>query len=142
VGRLDYDTAGLLLLTNDGELAHVLTHPSFGVDKTYRAVVEGALTPEEIGVLRGGVRIEGGRAVPARVRVIASGRGSTVVDVTIHEGRNRQLRRMFDALHRPVRSLIRLRFGPLSLGDLPVGNWREATPREISALRRAGSCET
>ena len=110
VGRLDFDTSGELLMTDDGDLAYVLTHPKF----------------------------EGERSQPAKLRVVRTSGLSSEVDLTIHEGKNRQVRRMFEATGHEVLSLVRLRFGPLSLGDLPVGHWREATPREISALRRVG----
>jgi len=137
VGRLDYDTAGVLLMTNDGDLANRLLHPRFGVDKTYRATIAGRLTPEDVKRLHDGVALEDGEhAAGARLRVVAVRAGSSVVDITVHEGRNRQVRRMFEALGHPVRDLVRLRFGPVSLGDLPVGHTRSLTPKELSALRR------
>jgi len=135
VGRLDYDTSGVLLLTDDGALAHVLTHPRFGVEKTYRATVRGRLTPEQVATLQSGVRLDDGRAEPAQLRVVATNRERSVIDLTIHEGRNRQVRRMFEELDRPVLELTRLRFGPIGLGDLVPGAIREATARERSALR-------
>lgn len=135
VGRLDYDTSGVLLLTNDGDLAHVLTHPRFGVEKTYRALVQGRLAGDDMKRFLDGIRLDDGRSRPAKIRVVRSGPAASEVDVTIHEGRNRQVRRMFEATDHPVLSLVRLRFGPLSLGDLPVGHWRDATERELSALR-------
>ncbi len=124
VGRLDYDTSGVLLLTNDGELAHVLTHPRFGVEKTYRAVVKGQLS--QLDVLR---------ASGAGVKVVASPGDRTVLDITIHEGRNRQVRRMLEAVGHPVRELRRLRFGPIALGTLAPGRTRPATARELARLR-------
>lgn len=136
VGRLDYDTSGVLLLTNDGELANVLTHPKFGMEKTYRAVVKGRLMPEDIGKLRGGVMLDEFRAGGAQVRVVATRREDSVLDITIHEGKNRQVRRMFDAVGHPVTALARLRFGPLKLGDLPPGHSRPLTPKEVAQLRR------
>ncbi len=135
VGRLDYDTSGVLLLTNDGELAHILTHPRFGVEKTYRAVVRGRLGPQDVQRFLSGMALADGRAEPARVRVVRSGAAASELDVTIHEGRNRQVRRMFEATAHPVVSLMRLRFGPLTLGDLPPGHWRDVTERELAALR-------
>ena len=135
VGRLDYDTAGVLLLTDDGSLAHVLTHPRYGVQKTYRATVRGRLTPDQVAALQSGLRLDDGRAEPAQVRVIATNRERSVIDVTIHEGRNRQVRRMFEELDRPVLALTRLRFGPIALGDLVPGAIRDATTREVAALR-------
>jgi 23S rRNA pseudouridine2605 synthase len=139
VGRLDYDTSGVLLMTNDGELAHVLTHPRFGVEKTYRAVVQGRLQGEDMKRFLDGMKLNDGRSEPAKVRVVRAGPAASEVDVTIHEGRNRQVRRMFEATAHPVISLVRLRFGPLSLGDLRPGTWREATDKELGALRGISS---
>jgi 23S rRNA pseudouridine2605 synthase len=135
VGRLDYDTEGLLLLTNDGDLAHRLTHPKHGVDKMYRAVVRGRLTSGEVALIRAGVRLEDGVAAPAQLRMVAARAGLSELDLTIHEGRNREVRRMFEALGHPVVSLTRLRFGPLRLGDLAPGAVRGPSARELSALR-------
>jgi len=135
VGRLDYDTAGVLLLTDDGALAHVLTHPRFGVEKTYRATLRGRLTNDQVAALQRGMKLDDGPAQPARLRVVAARRDTSSVDVTIHEGRNRQVRRMFEELGHPVIGLMRLRFGPIGLGTLAPGEIREATSREISALR-------
>jgi 23S rRNA pseudouridine2605 synthase len=135
VGRLDYDTAGVLLLTDDGALAHVLTHPRFGVEKTYRATVRGRLTSEHVAGLQRGVKLDDGTAQSAGLRVIAVRRDTSTVDLTIHEGRNRQVRRMFEELGHPVVGLTRLRFGPIALGTLAPGEIRDATARETAALR-------
>lgn len=135
VGRLDYDTSGVLLFTNDGELANVLTHPRFGVEKTYRAVVKGRLLPEEIRRLQSGVLVEEFRAQGAQVKVVAIRRETSVLDISIHEGKNRQVRRMFEAVGHPVVALARLRFGPLRLGDLPPGQTRPLTEKELAQLR-------
>jgi 23S rRNA pseudouridine2605 synthase len=136
VGRLDYDTSGVLLLTDDGEAANVLTHPRFGVEKTYRATLRGRLEPGAVEQILRGVRLDEGRTAPAQIRVVAVRRDVSVVDVTIHEGRNRQVRRMFETVEHPVVALTRLRFGPVSLGDLSVGEVRPVTERELAALRR------
>ena len=141
VGRLDYDTAGVLLMTNDGYLAYRLLHPRFGVEKTYRATIAGRLSPEDVKFLHEGVEYRGERAAGAKVRVVAVRAQASVVDITIHEGRNRQVRAMFEALGHPVQSLVRLRFGPIALGDLPVGHTRALAPKELSALRRVGGGE-
>jgi len=143
VGRLDYDTSGVLLMTSDGELAHVLTHPRFGVEKTYRALISGRLDAQDVRRLLDGLRLDDGVAAPAKIRVVRTAATASELDITIHEGRNRQVRRMLEATEHRVLSLVRLRFGPLSLGDLRVGHWREVTPRELSALRalRAGAKE-
>jgi pseudouridine synthase len=138
VGRLDYDTSGVLLFTNDGELANVLTHPRFGVDKTYRAVVKGRLMPEEVRRLQSGVMLEEFRAAGAQLKVVATRRDTSVIDMTVHEGKNRQVRRMFDAVGHPVVALARLRFGRIRLGDLPPGQSRPLTEKErawIASLR-------
>jgi 23S rRNA pseudouridine2605 synthase len=135
VGRLDYDTAGVLLLTDDGELAHVLTHPRYGVEKTYRATIRGRLEPDQVKALREGVRLDDGTAAPAGLHVISTRRLQAVVDITIHEGKNRQVRRMFETLGHPVDALTRLRFGPIALGDLPPGRTRPATDKEVRALQ-------
>jgi len=136
VGRLDYGTSGVLLLTDDGELAHRLLHPRFGVDKTYRVAIAGRLSPEDVYRLTSGVMLPEFRAAGAKVRVVAVRRDSSVVDVTINEGRNRQVRRMFEALEHRVLTLTRIRFGPLKLGGLPAGRLRELTAKERAALER------
>ena len=136
VGRLDYDTSGVLLLTDDGDTANVLTHPRFGVEKTYRATLRGRLEPGAVERIARGVRLEEGRAAPAQLRVVATRRDLSLVDITLHEGRNRQVRRMFEGVDHPVVALTRLRFGPIALGELAPGAVRPVTDRERSALRR------
>ena len=138
VGRLDYDSEGLLLLTNDGELAQRLTHPSCEVDKVYLARVTGNPSNEAIDKLRRGVFMEGDerRTYPASVRVVRDESLYSDIVVSIHEGRNRQVRRMFDAVGHKVLLLRRIRFGTLELGDLRRGEWRELTQEEIEALHR------
>jgi 23S rRNA pseudouridine2605 synthase len=136
VGRLDADTTGLILLTNDGELAHRLTHPSFEVPKTYVATVANAPVREgAIRALRGGVELEDGPSAPARVRRLAP----DTLEITIHEGRKRQVRRMCEAVGHRVRRLERVRFGPLELGDLKPGAHRSLSEAELDALASAGS---
>jgi 23S rRNA pseudouridine2605 synthase len=134
VGRLDIDTTGLILLTNDGELAHRLTHPRFEVDKVYRAVVANAPVRERaLRRLRAGVELEDGRTAPARVRRLRH----DALELTIHEGRKRQVRRMCEAVGHPVRHLERIRFGPLELGALGPGQSRRLTAAEVQALAGA-----
>jgi 23S rRNA pseudouridine2605 synthase len=134
VGRLDADTTGLILLTNDGELAHRLTHPRFEVEKTYRARVGGGpVTEKALRALRAGVRLDDGPTAPARVRRL----DPHTLDITIHEGRKRQVRRMCEAIGHPVRELVRVRFGPLELGDLRAGRARRLTAAELRALAAA-----
>jgi 23S rRNA pseudouridine2605 synthase len=131
VGRLDIDTTGLILLTNQGELAHRLTHPRFEVEKTYRALVGGpAVEDRALRALREGVELEDGRSAPARVRRVAA----DTIEITIHEGRKRQVKRMCEAVGHPVKRLERIRFGPLELGDLPRGRWRRLTDTEVEKL--------
>ena len=133
VGRLDADTEGLLLLTNDGELAHRLTHPSFGVDKEYLAEVDGVLKPGELRALRSGVELDDGKTAPAKVVQVSPG----VLRVTIHEGRNRQVRRMCEAVGHPVRRLIRTRIGPIADRRLKAGEWRLLSRAELQTLAQA-----
>jgi 23S rRNA pseudouridine2605 synthase len=136
VGRLDYATSGALLLTDDGELAHSLLHPRFGVEKTYRAAIAGRLSADDVRRLNRGVPLDEFRAAGAQVRVVAARRRGSVVDITLHEGRNRQVRRMFEVLGHPVLTLARTRFGPLRLGELAAGSSRPLTARERAALER------
>jgi len=133
VGRLDADTTGLILLTDDGELAHKLTHPSFEVPRTYHAKVRHAPVREEaLARLRAGVELDDGKTAPARVKRLGPDR----LEITIHEGRKRQVRRMCEAVGHPVVALERVRFGPLWLGKLEEGRYRRLTAAEIDKLRR------
>jgi 23S rRNA pseudouridine2605 synthase len=138
VGRLDMDSEGLLVLTNDGELTHRLTHPSFGVAKEYLVQVEGEPDPGEVRRLRQGVDLEDGRSAPARVSVVAPG----LLRVVIHEGRNRQVRRMCDAVGHPVVRLIRTRVGPISDPSLAPGAYRALGLDEVRALAAAAAPAT
>jgi len=135
VGRLDYDSEGLLLLTNDGALTERLLHPSHQVDKTYLARVTGEVTMDEVRLLRQGVMLDDHKTSPAKVRVLKMETFATQMLVTIHEGRNRQVRRMFEAVGHQVLQLRRVKFGPLELGDLKRGQWRELTAEEIRSLQ-------
>lgn len=135
VGRLDFDSEGLLLLTNDGDLAQRLLHPSREVDKTYLARVNGDVPLDAIRRLRAGVPLDGRLTARAEVRAIRRTGVETVLLVTIHEGRNRQVRRMFDAVGHTVLMLRRVQFGPLSLGGLKRGAWRELSDEEVTALK-------
>jgi len=137
VGRLDQDSEGLLLLTNDGDLAFALTHPSRGVEKAYRVWVRGRVAPQAVQALRHGVRLEDGWTAPARVRVVWTGPNRSVLELVLHEGRKRQVRRMCLAVGHPVLRLVRTRIGPLSLRDLAPGQWRYLSPEEVRRLRQA-----
>ncbi len=137
VGRLDVDSEGLLLLTNDGELAHALMHPRHGVEKEYVVEVEGCISPVAVRHLREGVALEEGRTRPAAVRVVQRGRDRTVLAITLREGRKRQIRRMCCTVGYPVVRLVRVRIGPLRLGGLAPGALRCLKDTEVAALRRA-----
>ncbi len=135
VGRLDIMTEGLLVLTNDGELTHQLTHPSFGVTKEYVVEVEGQLSREAVGRLRRGVELDDGMTARAQVTSL----GPNALRITIHEGRNRQVRRMCEAVGTPVRRLVRTRIGPVSDRSLAPGHWRHLTTPEVRSLWAAAS---
>lgn len=141
VGRLDYDTEGLLILTNDGDLAAALTHPRHGVERTYEARVAGMPDEDALSRLRRGVPLDGHRTEPARAEVLNPGRSDTdaVVRLVITEGRNRQVRRMLEAVGHPVDRLARTRIGPIADPALRPGYWRELTPGEVASLKRHAS---
>lgn len=142
VGRLDAETSGLLVLTNDGELAHVLAHPSFGVTKVYIAKVRGSVTPQTIGRLTRGVDLEDGPIAADKARLLDKSRDTSLVELTLHSGRNRIVRRMMAEVGHPVVELVRRQFGPLHLGSLPVGRARELTTVERGALLTLSRKET
>ena len=144
VGRLDLDTSGLIVLTNDGELAHRLMHPSYGVFKTYRALVHGSVGGKALSRLESGVMLEDGKTAPAEVRrngfvqrvIEQKTTRLELIEITIHEGKNRQVRRMFEAIGSPVVELERIAFGPLrSAKQLPPGNYRALSQEEVKKLR-------
>jgi 23S rRNA pseudouridine2605 synthase len=136
VGRLDIDSSGLILMTNDGELAYRLTHPKFEVEKTYRAVVaRPPVRDRALRSLRAGVQLEDGLTSPARVRRLAA----DTIEITIHEGRNRQIKRMCEHVGHRVRQLERVQFGPLALGELKPGAYRRLAEAELQALQEAGA---
>jgi len=139
VGRLDYDTEGLLVLTNDGDLTQLLTHPSFGVVKTYLAEVDGDPAPVVVRRLREGVELDDGLTAPARVKVVQRRGDTAAIEIGIHEGRNRQVRRMCDAVGHPVRRLVRTRIGPLSDRQLRPGEWRLLSRGEVRRLYEAAT---
>ncbi len=134
VGRLDLDTEGLLILTNDGDLAHAISHPSHEIEKEYEAFVSRVPDARAITALENGVRIEGHWTAPARVLEVREIPGGANVRIVIHEGKKRQVRRMFEAVGHEVLRLRRVRIAGVSLGDLAPGDWRELTPEEIQAL--------
>jgi 23S rRNA pseudouridine2605 synthase len=140
VGRLDYDTSGLLVLTNDGEFANLLMHPKNEIDKVYVAKVKGIPSKENLRKLEKGIRLEDGKTAPARVKLLSADnkKQSAIVEITIHEGRNRQVRRMFEAIGHDVLKLKRERYGFLTLNGLKTGDARELTPHEVKQLRALG----
>ena len=136
VGRLDADTTGALLLTNDGDLAHRLAHPRYGVPKVYEVEVAGSPSPQDLAALREGVELDDGRTAPAAVEVIERGTRTTRLELTLHEGRKHQVKRMCEAVGHAVRRLHRTRYAGLGLDGLAPGEWRELTPGEVGAVRR------
>lgn len=141
VGRLDAESRGLLLLTNDGELTHQLTHPRYGVSKTYRAIVDGFVRPEELRQLEGGIWLadpksgKGFKTGRSHIRVVKRVRDKSVLEITLREGRNRQVRRMLARIGHKVRELTRIRIGPLTLDGLEPGQFRPLSPREVRELK-------
>ncbi|WHY80160.1 pseudouridine synthase [Neobacillus sp. WH10] len=137
VGRLDYDTSGLLLLTNDGEFANLLMHPKNEIDKVYVAKTKGIPLRENLRKLEKGIRLEDGKTAPAKVKLLSvdKKKQTAIVEITIHEGRNRQVRRMFDAIGNEVLKLKREQYGFLTLNGLKTGEARELTPHEVKQLR-------
>jgi len=134
VGRLDADTTGALLLTNDGPLAHRLMHPRYQVDKVYEAEVEGEPTDETLGLLTDGIELDDGRTAPARARRL----GPSLIELTIHEGKKHQVKRMLQAVGHRVQRLHRKAYAGLTLDGLAPGEWRELTPNEVTKLRSPG----
>jgi 23S rRNA pseudouridine2605 synthase len=137
VGRLDMDSEGAVLLTNDGELAQRLTHPSFGVPKTYLVEASGSVKEKSLRALARGVELDDGVTAPAEVRLVEKNPNGTLIEMSITEGRNRQIRRMFDAVGHPVRRLVRTAIGPLMLGRLKPATYRKLRPDEVMSLYRA-----
>ena len=136
VGRLDYDTRGLLLLTNDGDFTYKVTHPKFQMNKTYVVTVKGGITVKGLNALRNGVLIDDFKTSPAEVEILSAEKGVTVLKITIHEGKNRQVRKMMEAVGCKVSELNRISVGNVELGNLPLGRWRYLTAHEISCLTR------
>ncbi|MDF2902511.1 MAG: pseudouridine synthase [Bacillus sp. (in: firmicutes)] len=137
VGRLDYDTSGVLLLTNDGEFANLLMHPRNEIEKVYVAKIKGVPSKEKLNILQRGVVLEDGKTAPAKVKMISSDtkKETAIIEISIHEGKNRQVRRMFEAIGHPVLKLKRERYGGINLGGLTAGDVRELTPHEIKQIR-------
>lgn len=134
VGRLDYDTEGLLILTNDGDFANKISHPTFHIEKEYRVTVEGEILESEMAVLRKGVVVDGERLPSSKVKWLSYEKGFTKLSVIIDEGQNRQIRRMFEAIGKNIKLLKRIRIGKVSLGGLKRGEFKELKPLEIALL--------
>ncbi|WP_041556249.1 pseudouridine synthase [Carnobacterium sp. 17-4] len=143
VGRLDYDTTGALMLTNDGELSQLLMHPKYQIDKTYVAKVKGLVDRKALNKLEKGIVIEGKKTAPAKAKILSADRAKdiTMVELTIHEGRNRQVKNMFQAIGHPVEKLKRESYGTLTLDGLQTGEWRELKTFEIYQLRNSATQE-
>lgn len=135
VGRLDYDTSGLLLLTNDGDLTYKLTHPKHDVEKTYIARLYGTPDDMDLQKFRRGVEIDGRRTKPAKIQILEKGERQSTVEIVLHEGRNRQVRKMCEAIRHPVAQLKRVATGDLKMGDLPKGKYRHLTAKEVKYLK-------
>lgn len=138
IGRLDYDTEGLIILTNDGELTYRITHPKHNIDKTYRALVRGRVGQEDIMAFDNGIAIENYMTSPARLEIIREIKGNSMVDITIHEGKNRQVRKMCSTIGHEVIRLKRIKIGDIGLGSLQTGQWRYLTKSEINYLKMLG----
>lgn len=138
VGRLDFDSSGLMLLTNDGELTNMMLHPSFEIEKTYEVTISGQITEEEVATLRKGVVIDGIKTSRAKVTLLRynANKNISFLTVTIHEGRNRQVRKMFETLNYEVTRLNRIKEGPLTLGTLQPGQYRKLKPVEVKSLKK------
>lgn len=134
VGRLDYDTEGLLLMTNDGDFTYRITHPKYHVEKTYIATIKGGMRIADMNKLRKGMRVEDYTTSPAKAEILDAVDGYSYVKITIHEGKNRQVRKMFETLGYTVAALQRISIGQLELGNLPLGRWRHLTSHEINCL--------
>lgn len=138
IGRLDYDTEGLLILTNDGDLTYKITHPKHNIDKTYRAVVKGKIDGGDIDVFRRGIQIDDYVTSPALLKVTGEVKGNSIAEITIHEGKNRQVRKMCSAIGHEVIKLTRIKIGNISLQGLQTGHWRHLHEEEVNYLKGLG----
>ena len=138
VGRLDYDTEGLLILTDDGDLAHALMHPSHEIPKIYLAKIKGVLEDKEVEKLEKGMRLKDGKTAPAVVNKVKKAAENSWIEITVHEGKYHLVRRMLEGVKHPVLKLIRVKYGPVELGDTPLGKYRYLTPQEVKRLKEMG----
>ena len=137
VGRLDQDTTGLLIISNDGELVYRLTHPKFGIKKVYRVCIEGTIAPEKVRELEKGILLEGRRTFPCKIEIVTRQKDITRLQLQLTEGRKRQLKKMFARVDHPVLEIHRIAFGPLKLAGLKIGEWRPLKEQEIMELKKA-----
>jgi len=135
IGRLDYDTEGLIILTNDGDLTYKITHPKHNIDKTYRALVRGEVNQKDVMNFVMGIEIEDYVTAPAKLEIVKYSKGKSIIDITIHEGKNRQVRKMCSAMGHEVIRLKRIRIGEIGLGNLKIGEWRYLSNSEIKYLK-------
>lgn len=140
IGRLDYDTEGLIILTNDGDLTYRITHPKHNIDKTYRAIVRGEINEHDIMSFSRGIVIDDYVTAPAKLEIVKHSKEKSIIDITIHEGRNRQVRKMCSAVGHDVIRLKRIRIGKIGLGSLKIGEWRYLSDLEINYLKEIGGC--
>ncbi len=136
IGRLDYDTSGLLLLTDDGELANRLMHPKYHIYKAYEVMVKGSISDDSINILRTGVLFDGYKTAPAKVKLLNKNDNDSIIQISIYEGKNRQVRKMFENVGHRVLKLKRISFGDINLGELKSGQWRYLTDDEVEFLKR------
>ena len=137
VGRLDYDTSGLIILTNDGEFTYKMTHPKHEIKKVYMAMIQGIPSQEEMEKFKNGLKIEDYVTAKANIKILKIEGDKSWVEITVHEGKNRQVRKMCDAMGHPVIKLKRIAMGPLTLGDLMEGHWRALSTKEIETLKKS-----
>ena len=137
VGRLDKETTGLIILTNDGELTNLLTHPRYHVSKVYRLTIKGTINKNQLNAFQNGVQLKDGKTAPAEVNIVNEHRLTSLLEIILHEGKNRQIRRMCEAVRLPLLELSRIKFGPLEIGNIKTGKYRRLTQREVALLRKS-----
>ena len=137
VGRLDKDTTGLILLTNDGELTNLLTHPRYHVEKVYRLTIKGKINKNQLNAFQNGVQLHDGKTAPSEVHIVNERRTTSLIEITLHEGKNRQIRRMCEKVKLPLLELTRIRLGPLVINNLKEGKYRELSHKEVQMLKKS-----
>ena len=137
VGRLDKETTGLILLTNDGELTNFLTHPRYHVDKVYRLTIKGKINKNQLNAFQNGVQLHDGKTAPSEVHIVNERRTTSLIEITLHEGKNRQIRRMCEAVRLPLLELTRIKLGPLTINNLKEGKHRKLSQKEVQTLKKS-----